>query len=358
MTDTLVTLTVGNTIHQGWEKVEIRRSLYSLAGTFDLTLSPVWEQMPDHYALYAGENCQIKIGSTPVITGFIDRVTQIIDSSQRSIRVTGRDLTADLVDCSYMGTLRCWQNISLESLVTKFLAPFKIAHYIEGPTGNLFPTWGIETESIFDNLSKAASLRQLLLTTNGKGDLVITKPHTQRLSAFINSQSNVLSAEKSEDYSSRYSHYETRIQNFQAEKLTETNLKVIAKANDEEVKRYRPLLVSQEGEISPEIAKKRIKWERNLRASRSDRVEITLTGWLNRMGHLWDYNQMISISLPAIGVADKYLITGVTFTLDSSGMKTRLECEGLSSASVDPTLESREFNYKRLVEEEIKENTQ
>jgi len=346
-----VKLLVGGVLHQGWSRVDIHRSIYTAAGAFDLTLSPVWEQMPLDFALYPGESCTLKIGSETVITGFIDCVRQKLDHSQHILDVSGRDQTADIVDCSSLRQSRVWNPVPLETIADELLKPFGIPFIHPKNTGSVFPSWSIQEESVFDNLSRAASLRGFLLLSDGKGNLVATRPRTNQVSIFIHEKSGVLSCEQTEDFKNRFSKYVTRGLNYGPTEGKEENLRFkIPPVVDSSIKRYRPILISQDGEIREQVAKDRLAWEARVRRAKSNQVDITLTSWKDSLGKLWDINQLVSLSFPGIHVSGKYLITSVHFTLDSSGTKTNLQCESAHSADIDPTLEAKEINFRKALQ--------
>ncbi len=349
----IVKLLVGGVEHQGWSRVDIHRSIYTASGTFDLTLSPVWEQMPPEFSLYPGEICTLKIGLETVITGFIDSIRQRLDRAERMIEVSGRDKTADIVDCSSLRQSRVWNPASLETIANELLKPFHVPFIHPKNTGPVFPAWSIQEESVFDNLSRAASLRGFLLISDGRGNLVATRPsNTEGSLAFINEKSGVLNCEYNQDYRNRFSQYVTRGPNYGPTEGKEENLRFkIPPEIDSAIKRYRPILISQDGETREQIAKARLKWEARVRRAKSDRVEITLTSWKDHLGKLWDINKLVSLFLPSIGVSGKYLITSVHFTLDSSGTKTHLECESGHSADIDPTLEAKEINFRKALDQ-------
>src|SRR4051812_8370311 len=104
-----VELEVGGVIHRGWHSVDVRRSIHTIAGSFDLSLSSVWQDIPESFKLTPGEKGVLSIHGTPVITGYIDRVETHLDASSHKISVSGRDASSVLVDCSSLCKKRVMQ---------------------------------------------------------------------------------------------------------------------------------------------------------------------------------------------------------------------------------------------------------
>ncbi|CAM6053542.1 unnamed protein product [Sphagnum tenellum] len=203
-----------------------------------------------------GQLCELSIGDRVVITGFIDTVSELIDKNQHTLTVTGRDKVADLVDCSSLIQSRTRQNVKLVDILDIIEEEFKVPFKIQADTGSPFPAWSIGDESVFDNLARTAALRELMVITDGLGTLVVTKPNSSQPRLVLNKDSQILSIQRTQDHLNRYSYYETRSQSFVETQGKDVHLKVLAKVRDPSVKRYRPTLVQQDGEVVERIAKK------------------------------------------------------------------------------------------------------
>ncbi len=112
-----ISLSAGGQVYSGWTKVSITRSLENMAGSFDLELTYKWQGSDDKYKAFVepikqGQPCVVKIGNDTVITGYVDDWVPSYDENQVIIAVSGRDKTADLVDCSveYANSDDGWTN--------------------------------------------------------------------------------------------------------------------------------------------------------------------------------------------------------------------------------------------------------
>jgi prophage tail gpP-like protein len=91
------------------------------------------------------------------------------------------------------------------------------------------------------------------------------------------------------------------------------------------VQRYRPLIVIAEERGPHASYKQRAEWERNVRRGRSNRATITVQGWRNAAGQLWQPNTMVHLKSAWLGVDTDLLVVGVAFSLDGqSGTRTEL----------------------------------
>jgi hypothetical protein len=95
-------LIVNGTAWQGWQEVKVTRDCERVPASFDISAT---EKFPglgqiDDVAISAGSPCTIKLGSDPVITGYVDRVVPTVDAGNHVLRIQGRSKLEDIVDCS------------------------------------------------------------------------------------------------------------------------------------------------------------------------------------------------------------------------------------------------------------------
>ena len=95
-----ITLTVGGVDWTGWESIQASRSVDAMAGAFSLGLADRVQYGGAVLPLSPGMECVLSCGSDTLVTGFIDSVSQSLDSGRHGITVSGRDKSADLVDAS------------------------------------------------------------------------------------------------------------------------------------------------------------------------------------------------------------------------------------------------------------------
>jgi hypothetical protein len=176
MTEEL-TLNVDGKVWGGWTDMTINRSLESVAGEFDLTVTAQWSPPALHQTrpvLYGS------IGSDRVMTGYIDDFIPSYDAENVSLRVMGRDKTGDLVDSSVVDKSGQWKGQKLEQLAATICKPYGIEVVNETDTGDAFGITLEQGETGFELLDRLAKQRGVLVTSDAYGRLVITRASTQR----------------------------------------------------------------------------------------------------------------------------------------------------------------------------------
>ena len=244
------------------------------------------------------------------------------------MRISGRDKTGDLVDCSALYKSGQWFNVKLDRLALDLLAPYGIKVIVQANIGAAFPTHNIQQgESVFECLERAARMRGVLLTSNSQGDLVITRAGKAKASMAIVEGENLLSGHVDLSWKDRYSSYTVKGQTsgdgwmYGNAGKVQVNPKITVA--DKAITRHRPLIVLNEGKADGVTAERRAKWEKNIRVGRSARITAQVQGW-GSAEKLWEPNQLVLVRAPSLRANFEMLVVSVTYLLDEGGTRTEL----------------------------------
>ena len=91
------------------------------------------------------------------------------------------------------------------------------------------------------------------------------------------------------------------------------------------IRRYRPLCIVAETQANSARCASRARWEAGVREAKSKRWEVTVAGWRNALGNLWQINTLVHLKCPLMGVDEQLLISSIQFTRDESGSVTNLK---------------------------------
>lgn len=203
-----VELYLNGAICTGWENVSITRSLEAMAGSFELGIALRPED--DVSVLKAGSAMQLKINGNTVITGYVDALRQNISGESKEISLSGRDKTADLVDCAVLHTSGQFKGQNLQQIAEVLCQPFNIQvvwQATEPKSSEKIPVWQVEPgETVFDTLSKLARHKGVMVTSDVEGNLVFTDP-SKDVVGELTLGDNLLTLELNDDWSQRFSLY-------------------------------------------------------------------------------------------------------------------------------------------------------
>lgn len=320
-----VLLTVDGNEWGGWKGYRVGLGMQQLAGWFELQLTERWAGQAARREIPEGAACTLHADGELLITGYIDRVSPDYDATSHSLTVSGRDKTADLVDCSAPATQFIGRG--LVDVARELCAPFGIPVIDQAganaPFQSLKPNDG---ETVFEMLDQAARIRGVLLITDGRGNLVITRAGQIRAHDALVLGENVLRGSGNRDLTDVFSQYSLKGQmqgddNFHGEQAAA----VLARARDSRITRHRPLTLIAEGPLDGKAAQDQVIWERNVRWGRSQEIRYTLAGHRQSNGAMWRPNSLATVhdAYQYLRGAER-LITDVAYVLDDQGERAEL----------------------------------
>ena len=313
-----VELFVNGKIYTGWIEVSISRAINAVAGSFDISVSNNWADETKGWIISPLDECIIKIDGQEIITGFVDQISSSFDGNSRTIRISGRDKTGNLVDCSYVGPASI-NNVSIASLINKVIEKFGLTFVSEINLPTKVDDFKVQQgESVFTFLERVLRVRGLMLSSNPNGELVVSKIGEKRSSSSLEEGVNVLTCSFDFNGSNRFSKYIVKGQSSGNDEFeeSETN-QVFATFDDNEVKQYRPLIIIAEGNVSNASALTRAKWECINRASKSSVLKVSVKGWKKENGDLWAVNEIVNFKSKYFGFDIDLLISSINYKQDS-----------------------------------------
>lgn len=326
MESNVAELKVNGSYYGGWTALQVSRSIEQIAGAFALEFTDRWSGQAQSLPIREGQACEVLLGGDRVISGYVDDADSEFDAHIRSTRVTGRDKTADLVDCSAVFKSGQWRGVKLDILARDLLTHFGIGVKVETDVGEAFSSFSIEQgETVFECLERAARLRAVLLVSDTAGNLVITRAGSTVVPVGLEEGRNILSGHATFSWKDRHSRYVVKAQahatdDFYGSQAAAQNGIV----DDGEITRWRPLVVLAEDHGSGLSLEGRAEWERNVRAGRGKRGTITVQGWRRPDGVIWQPNTMVSVKAPSLDLDGQMLIVGCSWRLDERGTTTEL----------------------------------
>ena len=327
-----VVLFVNAQKYAGWKTVQITKNLQAVSAGFSLSVSDknnaLIKRLPSHaVSIRPGDACVIELDGQRIITGYVDKVSPSFDSSQHGLSITGRDKTADLVDCSILNTPGEFNQLKLDRIVSILCKPFGIVVHVQASVGDPIEVFSIQPgESVWEAIERAMRLRGVLIYSDGFGDVVIINRKNTRTATALIQGENILSASAEFNHSDRFSVYKVEATSPWSDDLpAELANAIEGEAKDKNILRYRPKIIKAEAAGSTAQAQTRAGWEAVVRAGRSGTYQITTPGWSQVNGELWSVNTLVPVTSDWLSVEGDLLITGVTFSKNNqTGTTTQL----------------------------------
>ena len=329
-----VELLIGGFRYGGWKSVRVTLSLESLAGSFALDVSDRWSEDAEPWPIQEEDPCRVTIGGKTVIDGFVDSRSIKADATSRELTYSGKDRAGAIVENSLLvqgagvkGAKWTYYNIDVADFCRQVAAPHGIAVTVQ--PGLVLPRdprlVAHVGETGFEAVKRAAGSATVLVVSDGRGGIQITRTGTGRASPLIQGV-NIKSAEIKYDASNRFRTYLVSTQAPGTDEASGEAAQIQAEAKDLAVLRSkRVLIVRPDKAMTTAEAKRRADWEARIRAAKAAAPVVVVQGWLQPSGELWPLNALVPVHAPRmIGVDGDMLISQVEYSIGEGGQITTL----------------------------------
>lgn len=335
-----MTLQVGGIEYGGFMRANAEIRLDALSNTFGFVATPD-RSMSLPFSL--GDACSVLVDGEAVVTGYIELINVDGDATSHTIEIQGRDRTGDLLDSSIGSLSDLRPPITLEDVVKKVIShlgmdiavisefspkAFDKAEDLAAPEPG---------QNAFDFIEGLARKRQVLLTSNSQGNLVISRSSGTLVNASIRNKvgdggNNVIQYAVSYDSTGRFNKY-----------LFVSQLNPLALINagsssstgvvnqqslvvDGIIRAGRQYVLVAENSSSAADQEKRATWEANIRKARGRVYSVTVPGFRNGSGDLWRVNTLVQVLDDFCRIDSRMLVNSVRYSVngekDSEGSQT------------------------------------
>ena len=334
-----VTLSVDGMDYRGWTSVRLGAGILRQARDFELGITWKGPGQAQAIPIRYGARVELRIGADLVLTGHVDATPVDYDSRQVTRRVTGRSLTADLVDCAAISEPGQWLGQRVQAIVQALASPYGVKVRSEVTATVELADHSIEPgETVFQSIDRLLTLSQLLSTDDARGQLVIVQPGSAgRAFDSLELGRNILSCQAPQDFAPVFSEYRVIGQAAGSDDLfgAEAN-EIEAVVTDPRAARSRVLIISQSGDITEPLARARAEWERASRIGKALSTTYRVQGWRQSNGVLWVPNLIVPVLDPIAGYDRDMLITEVEYQLDGGGTIASLTVAPPESVEPEP----------------------
>lgn len=328
---------VNGVLWETFTSAEVYKSIEAASGEFLFRSSDV---NPDfEFPFSKGDECVIYIGEKKIITGYIDEVGGEYGADFHELKVKGRDKTQDIIDSSINGNMDLQTPINLEKIIEKVLDLNNI-NDIEVINNESLRSFSAnekvraETEeNAFSFLEKYCRKRQVLLTTNADGNIVITRAGNNKYTTVLKSvkgeaDNNILTASFSDSDSNRYNTYIVKSQGNMLSSILDDKLSgKSGKAFDENIREGRVLVINSNLSTDIQTNNDRAIWESNIRRARGFNYQCRVQGYFLDFTSqiLIEPNNLINVHDSKFGINKEMLIKSCRYLKSNEGSFTEIE---------------------------------
>jgi prophage tail gpP-like protein len=359
-----ITVETDGQVYLGWERTTCGRELERCASHLQMDVTERWLGQDTDWKLLPFGPIVVRIGDDPVMTGYLDEYEPDASATEHKVRVVGRSKTEDLIDCTPDIKSGQFTGYSVAAITRAICQVFGIDVVVETANADaVLPqedTRRVETAWRFiDRLCKLATV---LATDDPLGRLVLTNAGQARSSGALVEGVNILRQRGRFSGAKRFSHYIVKGQTgvglgvgvpadnwggaggigapgggapAAKSAKVQTSLEVVA--IDTDVPRYRPTVKLAESQIGLAQMQERANWQRAYAYGRSVEAQITVQGYRQPDGRLWQLNEIVPVQSGFLGVDQDLLIVGVNYRIDPEvGRVTELKVGPVEGYVPDP----------------------
>lgn len=356
-----ISLNVNGKSYSDWTSIEVERSLdnfpaqFSFSSTFD-------NSNVRKFPIKEGDFCEVSLNGDIIITGYVEIITGRYNSTSHTVNISGRSVLCDLVDSTIDNDINISLPATIEEVVGQILQlsgfnappllPIKIKVMSESKIDEFTEEERVVAEvgdSVISVIDKYCRKRQLFITDDRDGSLVLFRGFSGKLQAGIQSNGsnldNVKSASVRRDSTKRFNKYKVHSQQnfstidpFSNAEPSESVGGVDGISFDSGIRSQRRLNIMSETSSDAEDCKNRANWQANINRTRSFSYSSVVQGHKTGFDELYDINFLMDVIDKPHDVNSELLINSVKYRQGLEGTTTELGFTYRDAYTVEPDL--------------------
>jgi len=383
-----IVLKVNGNPYKNFISAIANRQMDAISGSYDFVATI---DSFKNFPIKIQDKVVVEVNGTSVVTGFIEDVEPSYTSDSHQIRLSGRDRTTDVITSSIKKPVSFKEGL-LRDIIFKLLNNngIPVKNIKSSEAGNVenqgfigiidlaepekFNKNDIQDavvgENLFEVINKYCKKRQVLASTDGFANIVLTRASKKTLpiklihkditrlgnliedvsgTTILTRQNNVLSGSARFSTEDRFNSYTVISQsnitggNNVLPIPSSTIVSQSGIAIDEEIRKTRSLVISADTSNTSQTAEARAIWEANVRRARSQIYTCTVQGFSIKEGsdQIWEPNRLVQVEDDKTDIDSELLIRSVSYSFNSEGSKTKMEL-------ITPDAFTLEANQKAL----------
>jgi prophage tail gpP-like protein len=328
--------------YTGFTSATVSRSFLDASGQFNITITP--DDVTGKFPIQAGQFCIVKVSDQFAVTGYVEKVSLSHDGGSIEATFSGRDALADLIDSTIDSKIidQFSGSISLQTVcqtvITKLGLQDTIKVKVEDgleiknfSAGDFLSAHTADTA--FNFLDRYARKRQVFLTTDGLGSLVIARgaDETKKIGTMLVSKldgtgGNILKSSSNIDLSKRFNLYRAHSQSAMSQidltgvtasggtdTVKKSLASVEAEATDDQIRQGRVYNFIEDTPTNITTSLDRATWESNFRRSQSIRYTCTVVEHTYDGQTIWQPNIQVQVIDERLDINAVMIVDQVTF---------------------------------------------
>lgn len=312
MGEEIVTIEVGGTFYTAFESVSVTAAFDAAARTFEATIAAEFGPQATKAIFAAGREVRIRANDDLLLVGYVDKYDPSFNDRSATIQISGRSKSQDAIDCSANHKTGYVENKDPVAIVREALDGIDVKIETDQALDKIKAFQFTPGETVFRCLDKLVGAQGCTITGTAEGGMKVTKGGTQRHAGGLIEGVNIKAGDASHDWSNRHSSYTIKGQ--RAAGHGKGALEIEAKVKDDAVERHRPVIVIAQDDVDDKRAKTKAENRRDRAAGNALSATITVQGFRDEAGKLWEPGHLVWTESPFLGIAQDMQIRSVSFS--------------------------------------------
>lgn len=318
-TDDEIAIRLDGVVFRGWTASNITRNINTVSDAFTFTLpyDPDNSDLVEKTRPYSYKTADLFIGGNLYIAAQCVKWAISKRTSQTMMTVDARTKAGHTVECMAQQSALELSGFRLSQIAKEIMAPYgdDLAPIFEDGDSDIFPKVRKEmTDTDFSFLSGLAAQKGFMITSSDTGGMSFIRAAINGLHVFrfIEGDSAIESLSTSYDGTGVFSAL-TAVTESAGTPGPSSSL------DNPLVPIYRPLVFSADDLESGNLSSA-LQWRRSKALAESAPLSITVTGWRNQYGQLWQENMIGTVLAPSVAIFTEtsYIVSGVSLQKDEN----------------------------------------
>jgi prophage tail gpP-like protein len=310
----------------GWtafEEITVHAAFNEAARSFSATIAAELGASTTNAIFKAGTAVKIQTnGDELLLTGFIDTKDPVIEGEDAYIELSGRSSSQDFIDGAAEHETGYFENQDPLQIAQAISSEYE-PQWTSDQQLDKIPQYKVQQgETCFRCIEKMVRDQGMTITGTADGNAMITKAGTKRQAGSIVEGVNLKRGRGHHNVANRHSKIIVRGQRPVGH--DDENLQIEATEEDSAVQRHRTVIIVQDADTDQGRAQKRAKNRKDRAAGNSLKATVTMQGWHDDEGQLWEPGNLVWTESPFLDIAQDMLIEAVDYIQNNKGTTARL----------------------------------
>jgi len=327
-----------------FKKINVSRSMDEATGKFDFTATAAEAKA---FPIRRGASVRIVSNKEAIMTGWVESISPSYSTTDHELQIQGRGKGSDLVDSTLSaGSIEVQPPATLVDVAQQVIAFLGVDMKVltDLPPDAFQPYTAEEIVSVeagqgaFEFLEKYARKRQVLISENGDGDMLLLRASGVEMNySLINTLNNgnntVLDASSTYNDADRFGQYSvvsqsnlSGLNNFEDQDMDDTVNSEGITVFDNEIRKSRVLYLVAEQSSNSEQSQLRAQWEANIRKARSRVYSATVEGiGLPDTGEPFKVDRLLFVNDYFADINDFMLVKSISMSVEVGGSTTKFD---------------------------------